>query len=75
MRTILIVENEMLPLPIDVFSPYRFSNTLVRHPMVATSYLYLSGSSARHFSCWLNEASRFTKLGKNLLAVTLHASL
>ena len=38
-RTMLIVENEMLPRPIDVFSPKRFSNTRVRQPIVATSYL------------------------------------
>ena len=36
-RTILIVEKERLPRPIDVFGPKRFSNTRVRHPMVATS--------------------------------------
>ena len=38
-RTMFIVENEILPRPIDVFSPKRFSNTRVRQPIVATSYL------------------------------------
>lgn len=45
--------NERLPLPTDDFSPCRFSNTRVRQPMVATSYRYLLGSFALHFSLTL----------------------
>ena len=73
--TMLMVVNERLPRPIDVLGPNLFSNTRVRQPMVATSYWYLLGSSAFQSSCWLYGASRFTKLGKNLLAETLQANL
>ena len=72
--TMLMVVNERLPRATEVFGPKRFSNTRVRHPIVATSCRYLFGSSALHSSLWLKVASRFRKLGKNLRAVTLHAS-
>ena len=37
--TMLIVEKVRLPRPMVVLRPKRFSNTRVRHPMVATSCL------------------------------------
>src|SRR3712207_327015 len=64
---------DKFPLPMLVFSPNISSNTLVLHPIVAHSYKYLLGSFLSHFSCLLNGASKFIKLGKNLLAVTLQA--
>ena len=32
-----MVVNDRFPRPKEVFSPFRFSNTRVRHPMVANS--------------------------------------
>ena len=70
----LILVNEIFPRPRLVFSPFTFSKTLVLHPIVAISYLYLSGSSAFHFSCLLNSVSKNTKFGNNLRLVVLQAN-
>src|SRR5699024_7874958 len=74
-RTMFTVVKDRFPLPTDVFSPCLLENTLVLHPIVAHSYMYLFGSSALHFSCLLKLASKLIKFGKNLFAVTLHANL
>ena len=70
----LMLVKERFPLPRLVFSPCRFSKTLVLHPIVATSYLYFKGSFISHFSCLLNSVSRNTKFGKRRLLVVWHAS-
>ena len=59
--------NDKFPRPRLLFSPFMFSKTRVRQPIVAISYLYFSGSSILHFSCLLNSESKNTKFGNNLL--------
>ena len=70
-----IVEKDKFPLPTAEKSPNLFACTRVLHPIVTASYLYLSGSFASHLLQLLNVESSLIKLGKNLLAETLHANL